>query len=600
MSGSLVSHLLERVQQRPGAELIRRKDDDGQWSAVSAIEFTEQVRALAKGIAASGVQPGDRVALMSRTRYEWTLVDYAIWYAGAVSVPIYVTSSAEQLAWMLSDSGAVAIFLESDAQAELLESVAPQVPHVAHRWRFDTSDLEQLVSIGAIVGTDDLESRRSTATPSSPATIVYTSGTSGRPKACTLTHGNLMFTVDAVVSAAPQVFGESGSVLLFLPLAHILGRSVQLRCIRGGAVLGHCSDIDDATEDVQHFEPTVLPAVPANLAKIFTDAELTAQVQGRGILFSLAAHIAEDYSRSLETGGPGRLLVARHTVMDRLVYRSVRQSVGGNAEYVVSGGAALGESFGHFFRGIGLTVLEEYGLTETSAAATMNLPDDLRIATVGRPIPGTEISIATDGEVLIRGPHVFAGYWNNMAATAQCLDRQGWFRTGDLGSLDDDGHLTITGRKEDIIVTSSGGNVAPTFIEERLRAHPLIAQCMIVGEGRPHIGALITIDRDALETSRARQGLAPDVDIDKLVDDERLLAEIQKAVDEANASTSAEEQIRTFRVLPQEWTESGAELTPLMTVRRHIVADAFSEAIEALYAGGDPALGPQSALSDGP
>ena len=581
--GNLTDHLLESERVAGGQAAISLPDGDG-WKNLTYREFAAQVRDVAKGIAASGVQVGDRVGIMSRTRYEWTLADYALWYAGAVPVPIYETSSAEQVEWILGDSGAVGVFLESDKHKEVFDQVAGALPNVTRTWVIDDNAIADLVAGGTDVSDDDLEARRSSVTPDDVCTIIYTSGTTGRPKGCTLSHGNFMFEVDAVIAGAPEVFAPGQSTLLFLPIAHVFGRVIQIACIRGRIRLGHTADVANLLPNLASFQPTFLLSVPRVFEKVFNSAQAKAVAGGKGNIFNAAAGTAIDYSKALDNGGPGLFLKLKHALFDKLVYGKLRQAMGGNVKHAVSGGAALGDRLGHFFRGIGITILEGYGLTETSAASTVNRPDGIKVGSVGRPIPGTSVKIAEDGEIMLAGPHIFQGYWNNEAATKEAIEPDGWFHTGDIGQIDNEGFVRITGRKKELIVTAGGKNVAPAVLEDRLRAHPLISQCMVVGDAKPYIACLVTLDTESLPVWLENNGKPADTAVADLVSDPAVTAEIQKAVDEANKAVSKAESIRKFAILPVDWTEEGGQLTPSLKLKRNVVMSEFGDEVEALYA----------------
>ena len=500
-SDSLADVVFERADRDPGAVIMRRQADGGgpPWREITAAQFRGEVTALAKGLIAAGIGAGDRVALLSRTRYEWTLADYAILAAGAVTVPIYETSSAEQVEWILSDSGARALIAETPAHTEAIAEVLGQLPAVERIWLIEGAvsggadaarPLDSLAADGAGVSDDALAERRSGRAAADLATIIYTSGTTGRPKGCQLTHANMLADVRNAIGALPEIFTMSGrSALLFLPLAHSFARIIQVGCLESGTVLGHTPDAKNLVADLGTFQPTFILAVPRVFEKVYSGAELQASAsQLKAHIFAEAARTAIEWSKTLGAEGravPGRQglgLRAAHAVYDRLVYSKLRAATGGRVQYAVSGGAPLGERLGHFFRGVGITVLEGYGLTETSPVVSANLPSHNKIGTVGRPVPGVTIRIADDGEILVSGPNIFPGYWHNEAATAEMIDADGWLHTGDLGELDD-GHLRVTGRKKDIIVTAGGKNVAPAVLEDRLRAHPLVSQCMVVGDG---------------------------------------------------------------------------------------------------------------------
>jgi long-chain acyl-CoA synthetase len=581
--GSLVDHIIENAAKTPQHVALSVPRGDA-WVDVTAQQFLDEVKAVAKGIVANAIDPGDRIGVMSRTRYEWTLVDYAIWYAGAVSVPVYETSSAEQIQWMLSDSGAVAVFLESEKNKRTFDEVADSIPTVTRTWVFDDGIIAQLKDDGRDVSDETLEERRQTLTPDSIATIIYTSGTTGRPKGCSLTHRNFMFEVDNVVWGMPDVFLASGSsTLLFLPVAHVFGRAIQLGCIRAGVRLGHSADIKALLPGLQSFQPTFLLAVPRVFEKIYNSSQQKAVAEGKGKIFDTAAQTAVDYSTALDNGGPGLVLKVKHALFDRLVYSKLRAAMGGNMRWAVSGGAPLGARLGHFFRGINVTILEGYGLTETSAATTVNRPGALRIGSVGQPLPGAKVKVAADGELMLGGDQIFIGYWNNPGATAEALEPDGWFHSGDIGEIDDDGFVTITGRKKELLVTAAGKNVAPAVLEDRLRANWLVSQCMVVGDGQPFIAALVTIDPESFP-AWAKQNNKGAATVADLVDDPDLNAAIQHAVDDANKAVSHAEAIKKFRILSVDWTEEGGQITPSLKLKRNVVMAEFAAEVDALYA----------------
>ncbi|MEU8301945.1 long-chain fatty acid--CoA ligase [Actinomadura sp. NPDC048955] len=582
-SATLTDAPFARAAEEPGRIVLRRKNGDA-WSAVTAAEFAAETAGVAKGLAAAGVEPGDRVCLLSRTRYEWTVLDYAIWAAGAISVPIYETSSAEQIEWIVGDSGAKAVFAETGAHVATVEEIRDRLPGLAHVWGIDAGGVAEVTRLGADVGDDVVEERRRSRRAADIATLVYTSGTTGRPKGCEITHGNLVSTArNAVQGAIAEIAVEGSSTLLFLPLAHVFARLIEVATIEGGIVLGH-SDVPNLLPDLASFRPTFLLAVPRVFEKVYNGAEQKAAADGKGKIFKTAAETAVAYSRALDDGGPGLGLKARHRVFDVLVYRKLRAAVGGRVQYAVSGGAALGERLGHFFRGVGITILEGYGLTETTAPAAVNRPSAIKIGTVGRPIPGVDVRIAEDGEVLVRGVDVMRGYWNNEAATKEALE-DGWFHTGDLGSLDEEGFLRITGRKKEILVTAAGKNVAPAPLEDRLRAHPLISQCLVVGDGRKFISALVTLDEEALGPWKARHGKPAEMTVDELRRDPDLVAEIEAAVADANKSVSHAEAIKKHVVLGVDFTEEAGHMTPSLKVKRNVVMKDFADEIDALYTG---------------
>jgi long-chain acyl-CoA synthetase len=569
--------------------VYRRQNTPGEWSDVTCAQFADEVVAVARGLIAAGIRPGDRVALLSRTRYEWSLIDYAILATGAATVPIYETSSAEQIGWILSDSEAVAAVVESGRHAGLVESVRAQCPTVRHVWQIEPSDgtpgaLDALVALGADTPAEEVRERSAAVHADDLATLIYTSGTTGRPKGCELTHRNLVSEVKGTVSMLPELLTDRGSVLLFLPLAHVFGKVIQCGALYARTVVGHTPDVKQLLPDLASFRPTFILSAPRVFEKVFNGARQRAHDSGKGRVFDLATDTAIAWSRARDTGGPGLALRLRHALFDRLVYGKLRTVVGGNVVAAVSGAAPLGERLGHFFRGIGLPVLEGYGLTETTAGVTLNALGTQRIGTVGRPVPGHAVRIADDGEVLVKGPIVFRRYWKNDAATADALE-DGWFHTGDIGELDDAGFLRLTGRKKELIVTAGGKNVAPAVLEDRLRAHPLVSQCMVVGDGQPFIGALVTIDAEALPGWLERSGKPAGASIADLVDDPDLRAEIAHAVEDANQAVSRAEQIREFRILPVDFTEAGGEMTPTMKVKRAVVAKTFAADIASIYSG---------------
>ncbi|WP_213450777.1 AMP-dependent synthetase/ligase [Rhizomonospora bruguierae] len=565
----------------------RRSGDPGQgagWQDVTCAQFRDEVVAVARGLIAQGVGPGDRVGLMSRTRYEWTLLDYAIWAAGAVTVPIYETSSAEQVAWVLSDSGATAAVLESTAHAELLAGVREQVPALNKVWQIDLGAVADLVAAGAGVEPERVAERRRAVRADDLATIIYTSGTTGRPKGCVLTHRNIYADTANAVAALPELFHRGASTLLFLPLAHAFARLIQVGVVQGRATMGHTADTTNLVDALQEFKPTFVLSVPRVFEKVHSGARQRAEAEGKAKIFDRAERVAVAYSRAKDSpGGPGLRLRLEHALFDRLVYTKLRAALGGRCTHAISGGAPLGERLAHFFRGVGLTVFEGYGLTETSPAAAANISGATRIGTVGRPLPGVAIRVADDGEVLISGQIVFRGYWNNEAASREVLDPDGWFHSGDLGDLDADGFLRITGRKKEIIVTAAGKNVSPAVLEDRLRAHPLISQALVVGDRRPFVAALVTIDEDAWPGWLASVGRPAGTSVADLREDPGLLAAVQQAVDEANAAVSHAEAIKVVRILPRDFSEATGELTPSLKVKRAVVQKEFAAEIDAIY-----------------
>ncbi|MFE4860938.1 AMP-dependent synthetase/ligase [Streptomyces sp. NPDC056670] len=580
--GNLTDLIRRNAAQHPDVAVMGRKVA-GAWADVTARQFLAEVRAVAKGLIATGVEAGDRVALLSRTRYEWVLLDFAIWSAGAVTVPVYETSSPEQIQWILSDSAATLAIVESEAHRASVASVQGALPGLKGIRSIEADAVAELTAAGADVSDELLDVRMSAAHADDPATIVYTSGTTGRPKGCVLTHRAFFAECGNVVERLKPLFrtGEC-SVLLFLPAAHVFGRLVEVASVMAPIKLGCVPDIKNLTDELASFRPTLILGVPRVFEKVYNSARAKAQADGKGKIFDKAAHTAIAYSTALSTdAGPSVGLRIKHKVFDKLVFSKLRAVLGGRGEYAISGGAPLGERLGHFFRGIGFTVLEGYGLTESCAATAFNPWDRPKIGTVGQPLPGSVVRIADDGEVLLHGEHLFQGYWNNEAATAEAL-ADGWFHTGDIGTLDEDGYLAITGRKKEIIVTAGGKNVAPAVIEDRIRAHALVAECMVVGDGRPFVGALVTLDEEFLGRWAEEHG-KPGASVAALREDAELLAEVQRAVDDGNAAVSKAESVRKFRVLGAQFTEEAGHITPSLKLKRNVVAKDFADEIEAIY-----------------
>ena len=580
-AGNLTNLVAERAWFEPERIMLSRPLGQG-WQEVTAREFEAEVRATAKGLIAAGVHIGDRVAIMAKTRYEWTILDFAIWFAGGCVVPIFETSSAEQVQWILSDSGAVAIIVETPTHRELVLSVLPA--HTKKIWTITEEAMHILATTGSGISDDEIDRRRNALVPDTLATLIYTSGTTGKPKGVQLTHGNLLAECGNVVQSASDLFLKpGGSTLVFLPIAHVFGRMVHIGAVAAGLHMAHCGD--PATRlalDMGSFKPTFVLAVPRIFEKIYNGSQAHAEAGGKGAIFRKAADVAISYSRAMDKGRIPLSLSLKHSLFDKLVFSKIRAGMGGRIDAAISGGAPLGERLGHFFRGAGIRILEGYGLTETTAGATTNLTAHIRIGSVGRPIAGNSVRIADDGEVLIKGPIVMRGYWQNETANSEAFTDDQWFRTGDLGRLDDDGYLYIVGRKKELIVTSGGKNVAPAVLEDRIRAHPLVSQCMVVGDNKPFIAALITLDLDALK---------PWVSIHKkewtsvaeLAKDPDLIAVIQTGVDEANKAVSRAESVRKFTILPTDFTIAGDQLTAKLSLKRHVVAKEFAKEIEELY-----------------
>ena len=581
--------LAERVRTSPDAPLISRKSSvGGRWREMSARAFHDQVRQVAAGLAARGLGPGDAIGIMAHTSYEWTLIDFAAWEAGLVVVPIYETSSAEQARWIITDAAVRLVVVEDAAMETVLTTLAATAPELDELQVLSIAKgaVTDLMAAGASADSAadaDLDARSARLRSTDLATIVYTSGTTGRPKGVELTHGNLIHLSVNAVAHVPEVLqAPEVRALLFLPLAHVLGRFVEIAIICSPAgVLGHTPDVKNLVTDLASFRPTFVIAVPRVFEKIYNAADARS-AGARQKVFRLAAKTAIAYSRALDTpDGPSRGLRAQRAVFDRLVFSTLRGLLGGRVAHVISGGGPLGERLGHFYRGAGVTVLEGYGLTETAAPCTVNLPAATRIGSVGRPLPGISVRLDEDGEILIKGIGLFRGYHNNPAATAEALD-DGWLRSGDLGSLDDDGFLRITGRKKELIVTAGGKNVAPAVLEDRLRGHPLVSQVLVVGDGRPCIGALITLDAEMLPLWLAGHGLE-DMDPVEAASDPRVRAALERAVARANEAVSRAESIRTFTVLPGDFTVANGLLTPSLKVRRAQAQERFAEEIDALY-----------------
>ncbi|MFP4635232.1 MAG: AMP-dependent synthetase/ligase [Nitriliruptoraceae bacterium] len=577
---NLTDALWEAVAAEPDRPVLayRVGDEFVEWSLQ---RFVDEVRDAAKGLMALGIERADKVAVHSSTRLEWTVLDFAIWAAGGVTVPIYETASSEQVEWIISDASVKLLITENAELREVYERVAERLPGCERVLVIEDGALEQLKQHGAEVSDADLDARCSSIDGGDVATIVYTSGTTGRPKGCVISHYNFIWDAEQVREATREFIAPGKRTLLFLPLAHIFARVIQTTCVRAGVVLGFSTGIPQLIEELRIFKPDFLLAVPRVFEKVFNGAQQKAYDDGKGAIFDKAAQVAEDYSRQQQAGKVALGTRLLHAVFDKLVYGKLRDAMGGRARHAVSGGAALGERLGHFFNGIGVTVLEGYGLTETTAGACIGRVSANRIGTVGKPVPGASVRIADDGEVQIAGGHVFEGYHNDPEATAQVMTEDGWFRTGDLGQLDGEGFLSITGRKKELIVTAAGKNVPPAILEDRIRAHPLISQAMVVGDNRPFIAALITIDGEAFPAWAEANGKG-DSDVADLLEDEDLRAEVQKAVDDANQAVSRAESIRAFRILPDDFVV-GVELSQKLSVKRHVVAEKYGDVIESIY-----------------
>ena len=584
---NVASAVFEHERDDPD-HVIYQRLVDGVWMDVTCAEAAAQIRATARGLIARGVLPGDRVAVLSATRYEWAILDLAILSVGALTVPIYETSSAEQVRWVLTDSGAVLLFAETDGHAALAAELTGELPDLREVLVIDGSGpkaLDALAEAGASVDPGEVDKRVAAVGSDAPATLIYTSGTTGRPKGCQLTHSNLLHEIRGAKAAVPTLLQKGERLLVFLPLAHVLARAITLAGFHNLVTVGFTSDIKNLVPMFSVFKPTIVVSVPRVFEKVYNTAEQNAANDGKGKIFAIAAQTAIEWSEAQDGSGPGLLLRVKHAVFDKLVYGKLRAALGGDCRASISGGAPLGARLCHFYRGVGLTIYEGYGLTETSAAITVNQVGALRVGTVGKLVPGNSMRIADDGELMVRGGVVFGGYWRNEQATADAFT-DGWFHTGDLGDVDADGFLKIVGRKKEIIVTAGGKNVAPAVLEDQLRAHPLISQAMAVGDAQPFIGALITIDPEAFEGWKQRNGKESGATVGDLTTDPDLVAEVDVAVKQANTAVSHAEQIRKFRILPVDFTEDTGELTPTMKVKRKVVAEKFAGEIEALYAKG--------------
>ena len=581
---NIAAMVYEHERDDPSFVIFQRQID-GVWTDVTCAEAANQIRSAALGLISLGVQAGDRVSIFSATRYEWAIIDFAILSVGAVTVPIYETSSAEQVRWVLQNSEAVLAFAETDAHAAMVTELTAELPALRRVLHIDGSGpkaLDQLVEAGASVDPAELTARLEALRAGDPATLIYTSGTTGRPKGCQLTHSNLLHETRGARECVPTLLNEGQRLLVFLPLAHVLARALTLSAFANKVTVGFTSDIKNLLPMFAVFKPTVVVSVPRVFEKVYNTAEQNAANDGKARIFAIAAQTAVDWSQAQDRGGPGLLLRARHALFDRLVYHKLRAALGGDCHASVSGGAPLGARLGHFYRGVGLTIHEGYGLTETTSAITVNQVGDLKIGTVGKLVPGNSLRIADDGELLVRGGVVFGGYWRNEQASSEAFT-DGWFKTGDLGAVDEDGFLTITGRKKEIIVTAGGKNVAPAVLEDQLRAHPLISQAMVVGDAKPFIGALITIDPEAFDAWKQRNHKPAGASVGDLATDPDLVAEVDAAVKHANLAVSHAESIRKFRILPVDFTEDTGELTPTMKVKRKVVAEKFASDIEAIY-----------------
>lgn len=575
---------IDRVKKDPKLPLMSKQVEPGVWVDVTAAEYLAEVRALAKGFIASGIEPGQRVGIMSHTRYEWALCDFALWFAGAVSVPIYESSAPSQIEWILGDSGAVAGIFETEELLGLFKTVKKSLPDVKKTWTFDKSDLSDLVDLGTKISDEVLEARRTTAGLQDLATIIYTSGTTGQPKGCELLHQGFVDLSRNAQAVLPEVVCPGGSTILFLPMAHVFARFVSVLCIAGGVQVGHQPDAKSVAPAMQSFHPTFLLAVPRVFEKVYNSAEQRAEAGGKGKIFHAAAETAIAWSMALDTKkGPSLGLNLKHKVFDALVYKKLRAAMGGRVKYAISGGGPLGARLGHFYRAIGLIVLEGYGLTETTAPVTIGRPNNVKIGKVGFPLPGCGVKIADDGEIWLRGTNVLKSYWNNKQATKSTFDGD-WFKTGDIGALDEDGFLAITGRKKELIITAGGKNVAPALLEDPLRANPLISQAVVIGDAKPFVSVLISIDEEMLPIWLENSGIKDKLSVEQAISNPIVLAEVSKAIEGVNSHFSTAESIRKFALLPQDLTEKSGHLTPSLKIKRSVVVDDYSHLIDDIYA----------------
>ncbi|MGA1783756.1 MAG: AMP-dependent synthetase/ligase [Pontimonas sp.] len=577
--------LLDRLRLTPELELFALPNGEGGWSTKTVRQFYNEVVALAKGLMDAGIGPGDRIGFMCKTRYEWTLVDFAAWFAGAILVPIYETSAPAQIQYTLDNSEATWLIVETAEHFTRFDEVRSELPRIRQVWKVDLGDLDKLSQSGTAVSDADLEKRRRHAVGSDIATLIYTSGSTGMPKGCVLTHSNFVELVRNAQVAMSDIVNTRSSTLLFITTAHIFARYISVLAVSGGVKIGHQADTKQLLPSLGSFKPTFLLAVPRVFEKVYNSAEQKAESGGKGAIFRKAAQTAVAYSQALDRGHVPFALRAQFAVFDRLVLSKLRSAMGGRVEYAVSGSAPLSPRLGHFYRSMGIRILEGYGLTETTAPATINLVDKFKIGTVGPPLPGVGLRIAEDGEVQVTGINVFEGYWNNPEATAEAFTDDGWFRTGDLGSIDDEGYVSIVGRKKEIIVTAGGKNVAPAQLEDPIRANPIISQVVVAGDKKPFVSALITLDAEMLPTWLGNNGVEATLSLSEAARHPVVLEEVQRAIDAANERVSRAESIRKFHILPVELTEATGHLTPKMSIKRQVILNDFAAEIEALYAG---------------
>lgn len=587
-NSNITDLLLRHANSAANPALFSVPAANGDWQDITASQFAADVSAIARGFIASGIEQGSRIGLMARTRYEWTLVDFAIWYAGCITVPIYETSSPSQVAWIIADSGARAVVVESANHENVVRQAAHQesLDELDEVWQFDAG-LDELRELGKNVSDEQLEARRSAATLNDVATVIYTSGTTGRPKGCELTHGNFVELSDNAAAELPECVYPGAATIMFLPLAHIFARYISILAVSVGCRVGHTPDVKNLLPDLQSFQPSFILAVPRVFEKVYNSAMLKAEDGGKGKIFHAGVDVAVAYSRALENGNVPLVLKAKHKLFDVLLYNKLRAAMGGKIRYAVSGGAPLGQRLGHFFNGIGVTILEGYGLTETTAPISVNTPGKIKIGTVGRPLPGNAVRIAEDGEILTKGICVMRGYHNRPDLEAETFT-DGWFRTGDVGELDSDGFLKITGRKKEIIVTASGKNVIPALLEDQIRADALVSQCVVLGDGRPFISALVTLDSESLPGWLERNQLDKSLTIEQAGELDVVKAHIQSLVDKANKSVSRAEAIKAFRIVPTDFTETSGHLTPSMKIKRAVVFKDYEQVIDEIYSAAKP------------
>ncbi|MFE3029591.1 AMP-dependent synthetase/ligase [Nocardia tengchongensis] len=571
------------AEKTPDLVVFNTPNGKGGWNDVTAAAFAKTVTDVAKGLVASGIELGDRVAIMAQTSYEWVVLDFAIWAAGGCTVAIYDSSSAEQARWILEDSATKLTIVQNDKHRATIAEIEAGLDSLREVLQIDKGAISDLTARGKDLDDAVVHERRAQVKAASPATLIYTSGTTGRPKGVMLSHANLYAESAADRSSMSEFLQPGRKSLLFLPLAHVFARAVALAAFDAGVTVAHTADWSTLVEQFGQYKPNFILSVPRVFEKVFNGAKQKAHDGGKGKIFDYATEIAIQYSQSLETGGPGFVLKLQHTVLDKLVFSKLREAMGGQCSSAVSGGGPLGARLGHYFRGAGVTIYEGYGLTESTAAVSVNTPKFIKVGSVGRPLPGHGAKVADDGELLIRGPVVFGGYWNNPEASADAFDAEGWFKTGDLGAIDEQGFIAITGRKKEILVTAGGKNVSPAMLEDSLRQNALISQVMVVGDGQPFIGALVTLDPEALPAWKTRNGIPADTPIEHLIENPALVGEINDAVAATNKLVSHAEAIKKVRILSVDWTQEGGELTPKLSLKRAVVMKQYAADVDAIY-----------------